>query len=178
MKEKRYFCDWYNDVILNNKWFYITVVCLCIISCIITYNVCKVKYNQEVANTSESDYEYLIDVINNIYDKDGNSIILRNIPNDVTISNMDIDSEGIAFTCTLNKNFHYISNPYVFVSASSSSNKIDIIPISKDKATSPLILNITSVCFGLLLISLPLVIVLAILLIPYSISAIKKSRNS
>ena len=176
MKEKKHFCDQLNNI-LSQKKFYLCLLILCVLSCTITYNINKILYNAEVASCSESDYTYLKEAASHLYDAQNQSITFNKVPDDIKISNITYDNNEIMVSCILNKDYTYIPNPSITVTISSDFKDIKITQLDNKKATSKVTLTVLSICYGILEILLPLIILLLILLFPYSCSLSKQEQD-
>ena len=64
-----------------------------------------------------------------IYDKDNNVINLSAIPNDIILSNVNLNKDKTTFTCMVNKKsafFSVIRKPCIFITISDNGKNIDI----------------------------------------------------
>lgn len=130
MKEKRYYCDWIDVFYTKNKsrifkFLFISVVVLIVVGGIINYNIIMRDYGQEFEAYSESAYEYLDEIANNVISENG--IDATVIPEDVveyeitykdgkTIFKYSIDNNkgkkwatSASTTITLSKDFEILS---------------------------------------------------------------------
>ena len=137
MKEKRYYCDWIDVLYTKNKsrifdFFFISAVVLTAVCGIITYNINKRDYGQVFEAYSESAYEYLDEIANNVISENG--IDATAIPEDVveyeitykdgkTIFKYSIDNNkekkwatSASTTITLSKDFEILSKEPNFFS--------------------------------------------------------------
>jgi len=154
----------------------IILIALIIVSCIISYNICNNKFLKEISQYSESDYEYLVTLADNICDEDNKSINTSNIPDNVQITDIIYSNEQISFKCILDKNFIFAVNPQVFVTISNNFDDVKITYPSKEIATNNFITILLSICFGLLTVLIPMILIFLPLYIISIISSFRKER--
>lgn len=173
MKEKKFFCDRLDNVI-SKPIFIILLIALLIMSCIISYNICNNKFLKEISQYSESDYEYLVTLADSICDEDSKSINTSNVPDNVQITDIKYTKEQITFKCILDKNFIFAINPQVFVTISNNFDDVKVTIPSKEIATDSFITVLLSICFGLLAVLIPMILILLPLWIISIISSFRK----
>ena len=93
MKEKRYYCDWALNS-CNKKSYHVikkvvlvSFVLVTAVSSLIYYNIIMNNHGENLEAYSESDYEYLDEIANNVIGKD--EINVAAIPEDVEILNKE-----------------------------------------------------------------------------------------
>ena len=122
MKEKRYFCDLEEQKSIIVILFIILVG---IIVAFISYNVLTNKFEYESDSYSEEDYEYLEKIAKNVV-KDGGSINLSAIPEDVAYYKITANNNEIILKLSLENNKDKVFAPSADITIK-LSNKFDII---------------------------------------------------
>ena len=102
MKEKRYLCDYFDAMSI---FLCVVYGLIAVIGGIISYNVLLSQYDNELNAYSESTYQYLEEVADNVV-QEGIGIDLRKLPEDIAWYNITSpDNDGIIqFTYYLNNN--------------------------------------------------------------------------
>lgn len=131
MKEKRYLCDLIISYFKKQSpWIILLpIIILTCITSVILYGVIDNNYKEELKIFTEEDYTYLRESVNTIYDKENNVINLSAIPNDIILSNVNLNKDKTTFTCMVNKKsafFSVIREPCIFVTISDNGKNIDI----------------------------------------------------
>ena len=128
MKEKRYFCDFWEKK--SNTMQIIATLFIILVGIIVTlinYNVLVNKYEYEFDSYSEEDYEYLEKIAKNVV-KDGESINLSAsaIPEDVAYYEITANKNEIILKLGLENNKDKVYAPSAYITIK-ISNKLDII---------------------------------------------------
>lgn len=126
MKKKRYFCDLGEQK--SNIMPIIVIlfsIFLGIIVAFISYNVLTNKFGYEFDSYSEEDYEYLEKIAKNVV-KDGESINLSAIPEDVAYYKITANKNEIILKLSLENNKDKVFAPSADITIK-LSNKFDII---------------------------------------------------
>ena len=128
MKEKRYFCDFWEKK--SNTMQIIATLFIILVGIIVTlisYNVLVNKYEYEFDSYSEEDYEYLEKIAKNVV-KDGESINLSAsaIPEDVAYYEITANNNEIILKLGLENNKDKVFAPSAYITIK-ISNKFDII---------------------------------------------------
>jgi len=173
MKEKRFFCDFFEEHFTTKK-FAVLLCILMVISCVISYQINNQTYLKELSLYSKDDYSYLNKIAENIWINETKALSFSNIPDDVSINDFNYDHNTITFKCTLDKNFMYISNPIAYVIISQTDNNIQILNPTKEMATNKILLTLLSICFGMLAVLIPVLFIYVITIIIVSISSVRK----
>ena len=184
MKEKRYLGDYINAMSIIQTIF-LCVVCglIAVIGGIISYNVLLSQYDNELNAYSESTYQYLEEVADNVV-QEGIGIDLRKLPEDIAGYNITTsDNDGIIrFTYYLdnNKDMLFAKQSSMTVELSKDSFKIiSKIPDCFSKVDYVLKIkeqmSALSTIIGLILAMSLLIAVVAIAIFPKRIN--KKSSS-
>ena len=96
----------------------ILFVLLCIIACIATYREC----GHEINNYDISNYEYLTNLIDGIWDKDAKILNVADLPDNVTIKGAQFSSLETDFKCFLENGNILITDPFIEVHSSDNSD--------------------------------------------------------
>ena len=128
MKEKRYFCDFWEKK--SNTMQIIATLFIILVGIIVTlisYNVLVNKYEYEFDSYSEEDYEYLEKIAKNVV-KDGESINLSAsaIPEGVAYYEITANYNKIMLKLGLENNKDKVYAPSAYITIK-ISNKFDII---------------------------------------------------
>ncbi len=126
MKEKRYFCDLEEQK--SNIMPIIVILFIILVGIIvafISYNVLTNKFEYESDSYSEEDYEYLKKIAKNVV-KDGESINLSAIPEDVAYYKITANNNEIILKLSLENNKDKVIAPSADITIK-LSNKFDII---------------------------------------------------
>ena len=126
MKEKRYFCDFWEKK--SNTMQIIATLFIILVGIIVTlisYNVLVNKYEYEFDSYSEEDYEYLEKIAKNVV-KDGKSINLSAIPEDVAYYKITANNNEIILKLSLENNKDKVFAPSADITIK-LSKKFDII---------------------------------------------------
>jgi len=108
MKEKRYYCDWAlstsdkKDKRLFNKVMFISLVVVTVVSSVIYYSIIMHNHSEDLEAYSESAYEYLDKIADNVISKDG--INVSAIPKDVVEYEITYKDGEFIFKYSLDNN--------------------------------------------------------------------------
>lgn len=107
MKEKRYFCDYWSGNKGSIKIIYLIIflsfIIISSISSIISYNVLLLKHGNELNSYSESTYQYLNEIADNVI-REGAGINLLALPDDVVNYEITIQDNEVIFKYYLDNN--------------------------------------------------------------------------
>lgn len=105
MKEKRYYCDWYSseesNCVIRKALKKISVI-VALVSILIYYNIIMYNYGENLEAYSESAYEYLDEIANNVIGPEG--IHEAAIPEDVVEYEITYEDGEIVFNYSLDNN--------------------------------------------------------------------------
>ena len=108
MKEKRYYCDWAlsksdkGEKRLFKKVLLISLIAVTVISSVIYYSIIRHNHSEDLEAYSESAYEYLDEIADNVITKDG--INMSAIPKDVVEYEITYKDGEIIFKYNLDNN--------------------------------------------------------------------------
>lgn len=107
MKEKRYFCDiWFGTGESFKRLYTISMVSaliILIVGCVVGYGIISLNYGYELDSYSESTYQHLIEIADNIISKE-QGINLSAIPEDVAEYEIVRKGDNITFKYSLDNN--------------------------------------------------------------------------
>ena len=175
MNEKKFFCDFF-DKHYTTKRVVLIMFVFSVISAFVSYNINYKTYTKELSKYSAEDYTYLSEFATTLYDSKNKTLKLFNMPDNVSISNISYTDDSMTFQCLLDKDFWFVSNPVVHVKISKALNNIEITGSNKEVATNKITLVILSICFGLLFVWLPFLLIHILLVTISGISYLRKRR--
>ena len=186
MKEKRYFCDYWNELNSNSfrVWLIIivSIVIIVSISGIISYNLIMSEHGHELNSFSEDNNKYLDEIANNVI-QEGIGIDLSSIPEDIREYEITKENDGIIFkyyldndkdmtyavsanmTVELSDDFNIISKKTNYSSKEDYQNDVKIVMI------------FTSIMIGVLIWLVTIVLVVFTCEIIAHVSKAKKNRS-
>lgn len=185
MKEKRYFCDFWFGTALPFKHFtaliILSMIGLTIICSIISYGIISLKYAYELDSYSESTYQYLNEIADNVI-SEGQGVDLTAIPSDVVKYEIVREDGIITFKYSLdnNKGMQFATSAHMTVELSENFDIVSKHPsdMSEEQYVRDIKVTMALMAFVLGLLITVLISFAAVIgsTIAAGISSIKKNK--
>lgn len=108
----RHFINWtvcYGDTC--HRWLFVLVIVLSVITFIMNHH----NYSDEATTYDVYHYEYLTNVVTNIWNEDTKSINASDIPENVIITEAQVSSSEVDFKCSLITDYSFADDPFIEV---------------------------------------------------------------